>query len=244
MIEKRIRINDLDISVFGANILSLDVGAHVITNPHHTYANRLRPLKLKEEKSSRNLKLSVEFFGEYEEIVAERQSNFTKYLLENELEIHHVDGFIYHCTLSGIGDIERVASFIYVTTYNLVGYRHKDLVEIRNISSGTSIEVEGNEDTEAIIEISGSGTNTVTLVSRNRNGINESVEYEVDCTSIPIIIDGEKKTVTQNGLNVFRSKVRMTSFPKLRPGENTIVITRDDSMNDVSLSISYLPVFI
>ncbi len=243
MIEKEIRINDLDISVFGANILSLDVGAHVISNPHYTYANRLRPLKLKEEKSSRNLKLSVEFFGEYEEIVAEKQSNFTKYLIENELEIHHLDGFIYHCTLSSIGDIERVASFIYTTTYELVGFRHKDLVEIKNITSGTSIEVEGNEDTEAIIEISGSGTNTITLVSPNRSGVNESLSYEVDCSSIPIVIDGEKKTVTQNGLNVFSDKVRMASFPKLRPGENTIVITHGSNINDVSLSISYLPVY-
>ena len=238
-----IKLNGIDLAVFGAEPTDFSVSSHKLSNLYLSLENSVRPVKLNEKKSCRTITLEVEFFGKDEYEVAEKQSDFTKYLLDHEIEISLPDGFTYTSTLASVGKISREASFIYATQYKFVGFRHRDKVEIESISSGDEIEVEGNDFADAVFTVTGNGTNILNHIYTDRYGNQVTESYTLECSNVPIIIDGIKKTVTRNGLNVFKDKATFGKFPSLKAGTNTFTFVLDENQGSMSLAVEYYPTF-
>lgn len=238
-----IKLNGIELGVFGANAIDLEVSAHKLTNLFLGLTNTIRPIKLNEKKSYRTITLEVEFFGKDEYEVAEKQSDFTQYLLDHEIELTLPDGFTYTSTLASVGNIKREADFIYTSKYKFAGFRHKDKVEIESVSSGDEIEVQGNDFAEAIFTVTGNGTNTLNHIYRDRYGNQVTEAYELECSNVPIIIDGIKKTVTRSGLNVYKDKATFGKFPSLKAGTNTFTFVLDSNQGSMTLAIEYYPTF-
>lgn len=239
-----IEINSTTLDTFGCAATGYRVGAHILSNVFVGLENSIRPIKLTESKSYRPFYITVEFFAATEAEAAMNQSNFTQYLLDNDLEIVLPDGFTYTSVLASVGDIERISDIIYVCEYGFAGFRHKDSVTISNIQSGRTISVDGNMFADAVLTVTGSKTNTIKLIHTDRAGNSVTDTYEVDCSSTAVIIDGTKKTVKRNGANAYKSYARFTVFPRLKAGTSStqIAITKA-SGGSVNLSISYYPTF-
>lgn len=238
-----IKLNGIELGVFGAEAIDLEVSAHKLNNLFLGLENSIRPIKLSEKKSYRTIMIEFEFFGKDEYEVAEKQSDFTQYLLDNDIELTLPDGFTYTSTLADVGDIKRETDFIYTAKYKFAGFRHKDKVEIESVTSGDEIEVQGNDFAEAVFTVTGSGTNILNHIYRDRRGNQITEAYELECSEVPIIIDGIKKTVTRNGLNVFKSKARFGKFPALKAGTNTFTFVLDENQGSMALAIEYYPTF-
>ena len=238
-----IAINSRQLGTFGCAATGYRVGAHILTNLFVGLENSIRPIKLSESKSYRPFYITVEFFAATEADAAMNQSDFTQYLLDNDLEILLPDGFTYTSVLASVGDIERVADFIYVCEYGFVGFRHKNLMGFQNITASRTISVRGNTFAEAKLTITGSGTNTISLIHQDRTGNFVTDTYEVDCSSTPVIIDGMKKTVTRDGANAYKTYARFTTFPRLKAGVTQIAITKEDG-GSVNLNVSYYATYV
>ena len=238
-----IKLNGIELSAFGAEAIGLEISAHKFSNLFLGLTNIMRPIKLNEKKSYRTITLELEFFGDDEYDVAEKQSNFTQYLLDHEIELDLPDGFAYTSTIASVGNIKREAEFIYTSKYKFAGFRHKDKVEIDSVSSGDEIEVQGNDFAEAVFTVTGNGTNILNHIYRDRYGNQVTESYTLECSNVPIIIDGIKKTVTRNGINVFKDKATFGKFPALKAGTNTFTFVLDENQGSMSLSVEYYPTF-
>lgn len=239
-----IEINSRQLDTFGCAATGYRVGAHIMSNLFVGLESSIRPIKLSETKSYRPFSITVEFFASSEAEAAMNQSNFTQYLLDNDLEIALPDGFTYTSVLASVGDIERIADVIYVCEYGFAGFRHKASVTISNITAGRTINVDGNMFADAVLTITGSKTNTISLKHTDRAGNQVTDTYEVDCSSTAVVIDGMKKTVKRDGANAYKSYARFTVFPRLKAGTSSTQITiTKASGGSVNLSISYYPTF-
>ena len=239
-----IEINNRPLDTFGCEAIGYRVGTHILSNLFVGLENSIRPIKLTESKSYRPFYITVEFFAASEAEAAMNQSNFTQYLLDNDLEIALPDGFTYTSVLASVGDIDRIADIIYVCEYGFAGFRHKDIVTIQNITVGRTITVDGNMCADAVLTITGSKTNTISLKHTDRAGNEVTETYEVDCSSTAVVIDGMKKTVKRNGANAYKSFARFTVFPRLKAGaSSTQIAIKKASGGSVNLSISYYPTF-
>ena len=244
MEDTAIKINDIEPDVYGAGITGYEIEPYESKSRYFAPPNSVVPVMLSGAKSSRKITLEVEFFGDYELDVAENQSNFTRYLENNELEIQLKDGFIYYCVLTAIGGIQRVAPFIYTTKYEFVGYRHREKVTtVFNSGNGTvHLEVKGNMMSNAVFVVSGTGSNKIYHSYTNHKGEAISNSYEVECSSNKVHINGIDKTVIRGGVNAFGSYAKFTKFPELAPGKNTFSFDLDDG-GSVTLRIEYFPIY-
>lgn len=239
-----ILINGRPLETFGCEATDFRVGAHIMSNTFVGLKNSIRPIKLAESKSYRPFFIKVEFFALNEAEAAMSQSNFTQYLIDNDLEIDLPDGFTYSSVIASIGEIERVSNFIYVCEYEFAGFRHKGLVTIQNITAGRTISVSGNMFADAVMTITGSKTNKVSIIYTDRANISITDTYEVDCSSTAVVIDGMKKTVKMNGANAYKTSARFSVFPKLKPGtQSTQIAIAKATGGTVSIDLSYYPTF-
>lgn len=244
MEESVIKINDFELSVYGAAITAYEISPYEAQSRYFCPPSSIVPVMLSASKTSRKITLDVEFFGDYELDVAENQSNFTRYVEENEIELFMPDGFFYHCVLSSVGAAQRVAPFVYTTKYEFVGYKHKEkVVAVANSGNGTvSLEVKGNQLANAIFTVSGSGKNKIYHTYTNHKGEVISNQYEVECSNNKVHINGIDKTVFRAGVNVYGSMASFTKFPELYPGTNRFAFELADG-GSVTLRIEYYPIF-
>ena len=111
------------------------------------------------------------------------------------------------------------------------------------VTGTKTIVVEGNSVTPCIVEITPLNDNsnlTITGIARDPiTGEDEPVTIKNLKKSIPVIVDGETCTVTQQGANKY-PETDFWEFPSLLPGENQITLS--NAANTVT--IKYRPRYI
>lgn len=111
------------------------------------------------------------------------------------------------------------------------------------VTGTKTIVVEGNSVTPCIVEITPLNDNsdlTITGIARDPiTGEDEPVTIKNLKKRIPVIVDGETCTVTQQGANKY-PETDFWEFPSLLPGENQITLS--NALNTVT--IKYRPRYI
>lgn len=116
------------------------------------------------------------------------------------------------------------------------GYAYKpEVIETANRVASKTINVAGNLDTSAIVEI----TPSVNLIDIVVTGLGDSFTIKNLTAGQKVIISGEDGTVLQSGVNKF-ADWEGWEFPKLIPGANTITF----SQVSCDITIKYKPKYI
>lgn len=118
-------------------------------------------------------------------------------------------------------------------------------VSITTSNSGKTIDVEGNQETPCIIELTPSGAiTTYTIKGAARDPVTgeaEDIVIKNLSAGKTVIIDGESCTVTEDGANKY-ADTEMWEFPTLVPGSN--ILTFVSSSVSCSVTIKYKPRYI
>ncbi len=112
------------------------------------------------------------------------------------------------------------------------GYNKKGTEVKHEFKKSVTFDVSGNCDTPAIISI----TPVIDTGNLILKGFGDDITIDDILSSSPFIIDGEKCTVFQNGVNKFNS-VDLWEFPVLSPGTHTVELSSTVS----SAFVSYKP---
>ena len=217
------KINGALLDIYCAKMLDYSVSPVDYDDGYLLPASSMTPVKLKPKIGLRTITITLDFEGDTRH---EIEMNISKVatVLQDGAELSLPDGFLYTCVYEKSSNPTEKAPWIMQVKYTLSGFRHGEM-HIETLTKTADIYVEGNYPAEAIYRISGaSGSVTV-------NGIT------VKNISGEVVIDGMKKTVTQNGINKF-GDTDMTSFPKLNIGQQTVQIT-----GTATVEVSYYPIY-
>ena len=224
MINFDVRINELLLDSFKAKLLDYQVGDIAYSNGYILPPSSVWPVSLSPQKGLRPITISLDFSGESRYEIELAISNM-KAILHQGADILLPDGFYYYSVYESCSAAKEVAPWIVNVQFSLSGVRH-GAMKTEKLSKSGNIFVDGNSDTPAIFKVSAaSGTATVNdiTITKMKN---------------QVVIDGIKKTVTENGVNKF-SDTTITAFPLLKSGNNSITIS-----SGADLEISYYPIFV
>ncbi|WP_238907444.1 phage tail domain-containing protein [Clostridium sp. YIM B02506] len=224
-------VNNVDISNFKAILLSKDIQTANIITYDDWLRNSLNPIFLgkKEQHKQINLKLFIEDTSE--ENALNDLSNIVNQFEKCTLKFDDLS-FYYDCIIVNKNH-ERIAIGRYNLEIELKGYAYKSqITETANRVSTKTINVPGNSETPAIVEI----TPSIALVDLVVTGPGETFTLKNLAAGQKIIVNGEDCTVLQGSTNRF-SDYDSWDFPVLSPGANTITFSK----SSCDVSIKYKP---
>ncbi|GHU34978.1 hypothetical protein FACS1894105_02770 [Clostridia bacterium] len=128
------------------------------------------------------------------------------------------------CTLIGT-ILKKESRKIYTVTYTFDCIIYGDSHEIT--VSGNTIFIFGAKETEAVISIANATNAVIPTAIFNSFTVTNLAVGET------IIIDGERKTVTSGGANIF-DRVQFSAFPRFKPGENAVT-----TAGNAAIAITY-----
>lgn len=164
------------------------------------------------------------------------KSNIIKQLAISTIKFDDIDYYYRGFT---VGE----PSFQYIMKGNeilevtmLVIAEKSQLTESMNRITTKTINIPGNTETPAIVEI----TPSVTIADIVLTGLSdEPMTIRILTGGKKVIIDGEEGIITVDGANKFND-TDMWEFPRLKPGANTIIVSR----NNVDINIKCKPRFL
>lgn len=161
------------------------------------------------------------------------KSVFIEKLKECTLRFSDIE-FYYDTLYDSEAEIGRVTSTVTEIGLNLyICSKYKtEVTETANRISNKTINVAGNLNTPAIVEI----TPSINIIDIVVAGLGESFTVKNLIAGQKVIINGEDCTVLQNGVNKFED-FDGWEFPKLVPGANTITF----SQVNCDINIKYKP---
>lgn len=227
------QVNGIDISVFAAKQLKADIQPSSINITKEWLKKSLSPLFLSSDVSYKQINIEILFKGNSRDEILRSISNFTSKLI-NEVELK-IDGYCsnYKATLSSLSTKKTKSKCFYTVELEFLGFEYGDLItETANRIGTKTINVTGNSETPAIIEI----TPSTNIIDITVTGAGDPFTIKNLTASQKVIINGEDGTVTENGVNKF-CDFDGWGFPKLSPGANTL----NFSQVNCDISIKYKP---
>lgn len=220
------KVNDIDIKeTFNADIVSFNMSVMQIENNIIEMDSSYRVVLGQQQMKPQKRKLVIDFYSE------DDISNFTAeissvFLLDIE------DGYIYQCWLTDTPDISQEGIKAFTFTADVYAIKQKKDMTVVNFKGNKKITNTGNCEAEVIFKLS------------SNSAISDFKINDITCelkAGDPLIIDGIDKKIyyeSEPDVSAF-DFATMTSFPRLKRGENDI--TTSDATVDVT--ISYYPVF-
>lgn len=157
------------------------------------------------------------------------------------VELDSDPGFYYIGTATVATDKTEYAYSNFEIDVLVDPFKYKDYISV-SVTNG-SIVTESDFETPCIIEITALNDNselTITGVARDPiTGEDEPITIKNLKKDIPVIVNGETCTVTQQGANKY-PETDFWEFPSLLPGENQITL----SNNTNTVTIKYRPRYI
>lgn len=227
------KINGVDISVFNGKQLKVDIQTSSIEINKEWLKKALIPLTLSSKVSYKQIKLEILFKGNSRDEILKNISNLTA-KLKKETELI-LDGYSnkYIAALSNKSTEKTISKFRYLLKLEFEGYEvGNQVTEAANRVSTKTINIPGNSETPAIVEI----TPSATLVDLVVTGLGETFTLKNLAVGQKIIVNGEDCTVLQGSTNRF-SDYDSWDFPVLYPGANTITFSK----SSCDVSIKYKP---
>ncbi len=245
------KLNGVDIKTFGAVLKHYVIQPCEIAKKSEWPPGSLMPVGMDYfETAFKTLSVSLVFMRHSTEAAADHAiSNLTSKLLGSvDIEIPG-QPHRFKCALSGTPQKTYAVEYAkMVPTFELqfVGYEYGDQqTETINRAASKTINVPGNALSPCIVEI----TPVADIPDLTITGLGYDPQKDADqpikFTKIQkggqkVIVDGEKGLVTlENGSNKY-GDTDMWLFPRLRPGANTITVSR----NNVDITLRYCPRFI
>lgn len=228
-------INNIDISVFGASVSNKLIQPTTIEIEKVRVKDSFNQIDSKKQFKKVSIKLLFE--GENRDVINNNISNFmSKLINEVDIKFKNLSHFYHVYLVDHNVEDTNFDEWLYLNI-EFVGYEYStQIVETMNGITTKTINVPGNEETPAIVEI----TPSVTIADIVLTGLSDEPMTVKNLTGgKKLIIDGEEGTVTVDGINKFND-TDMWEFPRLKPGANTITVSR----NNVDINIKYKPRFI
>lgn len=122
----------------------------------------------------------------------------------------------FECVLRG-AELQKISQKIYTVTYTFDCLVFGDTHEEMLTTASQSLYIHGAKETEAVITIENKTASVIALTSITGFTVRNLVRNE------KIVIDGEKKIVTSNGVNAF-DRVEFFGFPRFKAGSNPITV--------------------
>lgn len=225
-------VNNIDVTTFGVLSVDRDIQLSEVTTYEDWLRKGLSPVINYQKEYFKKIKCKFFFRAKSHEEVLSNISNFTSELKTCTLKFDDLD-FYYDCTLENSNIIHHNILEKTLEIEFKCAYSYKAVITENIDNQNTKvINSQGNLPAPAIVTI----VLPIDIISYKIDGFEDSIIVNNIHANIPIIIDGEKCIVTENGQNKF-SDVDMWSFPTIKPGENTISV--DNSKG--SLTIKYKP---
>lgn len=227
-------IDNVNISNFNAMQTNADIQNSSFSNESEWLKNSLTPIFLENYIGFKTIKLELYFRGNSRDETLKNISNLmSKLKKEVVLKLDQHSNY-YKCILNNHEIVKTSIRFAYKLNLEFKGYEHGDeAVELMSRITSKTINVVGNTETPAIIEIVPS-IDTIDLIL---TGLGDNpITIKNLAMSKKIILDGESGIVTQDGVNKF-ADTDLWNFPSLKPGSNTIKVSR----NTVDITIKYKP---
>jgi phage-related protein len=237
-------INGINISTLKAKLLSRSILPASKTVLYEFLNDKsLNPVKTNETAYQyKSIDLVITINAEDEAELESLKSQLTNMLQECDIEFDDLD-CIYSGYLSGEIKTESISSLIENINIKILVLAHGK-VESQTISNSgsTDINIQGTAETPCTLII----TAPIGMISLQIDGAardpvtgdNESILIKNLTNGVPIIIDGEACTVTENGTNKF-GDCEMWRFPSLLPGNNTITLNAE-----CTVQVTYKPRYI
>lgn len=154
-----------------------------------------------------------------------------------ECNLNFEDNFYYKSFLINSNTENTLRKDTKKLNLAFIGYSYKEEVtEVMSRVTNKTINVTGNLETPAIVEI----TPTTALADITLEGLaDDPIRIENLTSNKTVILDGELQKVTVDGVNKY-GDTDMWDFPRLKPGANTIKISK----NNCDIKIKYKPRYI
>ena len=154
-----------------------------------------------------------------------------------ECNLNFEDDFYYKTFLINSNTENTLRKDTKKLNLSFIGYSYKEEVtEVMNRITSKTINVSGNLETPAIVEI----TPTTALADITLEGLADDPIIIKNLTANKtVVLDGELQKVTVDGMNKY-GDTDMWDFPRLNPGTNTITVNK----NNCDIKIKYKPRYI
>ncbi len=225
-------INNIDISVFGASVSNKLIQPTTIEIEKIRIKNSFNQIDSKKQFKKVSIKLLFE--GENRDVINNNISNFmSKLINEVDIKFKNLSHFYHVYLMDHTVEDTNFDEWLFLNI-EFIGYEYStQIVETMNRITTKTINVPGNEETPAIVEI----TPSVGIIDIVLTGLSdEPMTIRILTGGKKVIIDGEEGLVTVDGVNKFND-TDMWEFPRLKPGANTITVSR----NNVDISIKFKP---
>lgn len=230
-------INNIDISKFNAKLLSRNIAPANFSISNEWIKKMINP------------SINDEFYYKYKELEIELdiicsnaneleiiKSDLVKQLAISTIKFKDID-YYYKGFISGDIKCSYIMKGNEIISFSMFVVAEKaEVTETMNRIQSKTINVSGNLETTAIVEI----TPSIALIDIVLTGLGKnSIKINNLTAGKKIILNGEDCTVTELGTNKF-GDTNLWSFPSLKQGTNTITSSR----NNVDITIKYKPRFI
>lgn len=232
-------INNIDIKNFGVELLEKKIGTSEIIITHEWVKGAYSPLILNKENKYTPIQCIFVIKGYTRQDLEEKLSHFTKQIEVCTLKFDDIE-FYYNAFIQSkqndyIGkDVTDDMEVQVIDVSFLSGHKYKtEMVEVLDHLPSKTINVPGNLDTPAILEI----TPPIDIIDMVISGLSDSpITVKNLKAGKKVTLNGEDGTVLEDGVNKF-TDTDMWEFPRLRPGSNTITLSK----NNCDVTIKYKP---
>lgn len=225
-------INNIPIEEFGASVSSKKIHFTELFNTSEIIKDRI--VSINNKKGFKQIEFRILFQAENTDVIYKNMSNFTKHLSkEFTLKFKNLSNYFYCYPATTSVEDTPINEMMYLTgTFNCYEYSIEEEKIIDRINS-KEIDVKGNLNTPCILEIIPYSD----MIDITIGGLSEgNIRIENLKENTPIIIDGEKGEVIQNGVNKF-ADIDLWEFPYLKNGTNTVTVDK----RNCKIKIKYKP---
>lgn len=222
---------DIDIKIFGASVSSK------IIHPTNIEIEKENNKKISSKKYYKKIELKILFQGKNRDEIYLNISNFMKYFIDEvRVKFKNLKNeYICFIKDSNVEEPE-INEWLYLHLQLDSIELGEEKVEMINRTLSKEINILGNIETPAIIEI----TPSIGVVDLKINGLGDDpITIKNLEINKKIIINGDEGTVLQEGINKFND-IDMWEFPILYPGRRNITLSK----NNCDVTIKYNPRYI
>lgn len=226
-------IDGIDISTFKATLIKKNIQNAEIITYQDWLKNAFNPLYFGQEERYLDIAVVLLVEGNTEEEVMSLISTIINKSKNCVLNFTGTEYF-YQSTLESHNN-NKVLSNTYELELNFkasVKYKQQ-IIEVVNRTTSKTINVPGNQNTPATVEI----TSSMDIIDIILTGLsNNPITVKNLKAGKKVIINGEDGTVLQEGINKFND-TDLWEFPRLVPGSNTITFSKANC----DINIKYKP---
>lgn len=227
-------VNNADIKIFKARLMSRNINNAEVEIFNHWGTNNLNPIFYKKGINKfKVLNITLDIVCNNSNELEIMKSNLIKQLENATIKFEDIE-YYYRGFISGEPSYKYISASNETLDISLLVIAEKpQITEVMNRITTKTINVAGNTETPAIVEI----TPSIDIIDIVLTGLSDGpITIENLTGGKKVILNGEDGTAIVDGVNKF-GDIDLWEFPRLKPGSNTITFNR----SNVDINIRYKP---